>query len=831
MADKAFPEIAQKLNAPVRKTAFERQKEEAEAKRKREEAETAAALRDFEESFADNGGEQNAGGQGYQGYGGRGGGLGFRGSMRGGMSRPYGGGGMRGSGPGSLPPPPVLGRKRGYDGSFAAPQQKDRGMFSYSDGTQVDSRQVVHTGSDSEEDPEEKEKAAPRQMMQLSDLPMGTTQDEILSLLQKQAPKLKVDKVDILPPPAPGSTTKKSLSAIVTMADSAVSREVDSAMTALQRLYLGLGHRLTISRHLSSSISAATGAQNPSNDSLPFGAKVLELGNQHVKPRYNMAAPPSEPGYGSGGFNSQANLNLPSTVYVKVPSDLRQLKLINKTIEGLIKIGPEFEAALMQRPEVRSEEKWSWLFDSTSTGGVYFRWRLWYLTSGRFAEREEERNEAGTHAPEVIFRDEAPWQAPDRRPRFERVTHVEEFLSDPEYDEDEEEYSDNEESKKAPELNLTGEASEAQYLNPLHRARLTHLLSRLPDSPANLRRGDIARVSAFAYRHAGHGAEEVAQMLVSNVSQPLSLTDANPFNHPPEGIEYLEDNSSAEDNDGSSDYEPPMDVVPTTEDIDNKTNPSNAGVPIDTKMDDGQGDQEKEDTSSAKLIGLYVISDMLHGCDTAGVRNAWKYKGLVEKAFRDQKIFEHLGRMERDMSWGKVKGDRWRSRVMNLLDIWTGWNLYAADTMQSFIDTFKNPPLTEEEKVADEKERKEREARRKAQKVKAPVVRQSSEPAQIEEPVEVTAVKGPLAAEANAPKEDNMDVDYAADKPAEDDAKMGDTDADAEGDDGNIFGVDGAGEQRPKLDKEKLSSVAADVRKFIASKGSQRPSTRAMLDD
>jgi U2-associated protein SR140 len=818
MAEKAFPELTQKLNAPVRKTAFERQKEEAEAKRKREEAETAAALKEFEESFAEEPegqGNDNA----YNSYGGsRGRGLGFRGGigMMGGPPRQQFGGGApggRGGGPGFLPTTSTMsGRKRGYDGSFAAPQQQqDRGVFSYNDRVQAEARQALQTGSDSEDDAEEKEKAAPRQTMQLTELPIGTTEEEIIALLAEQAPKLKVDKVDIVPPPAPSGSSRKSLCAIVTMADGTVSRDIDTAITALQKLYLGLGHRLAVSRHHTSNIGMNVGA-TPQGDALPFGAKVLELDQQQPRMRYNMAAPPSEPGR---GLTSQSNINLPSTVYVKVPSDLQQLKLINKTIEGLIKAGPEFEAALMQRPEVRSEEKWAWLFDPTSTGGVYFRWRLWYLTSGRFAEREEERNEAGTQAPEVIFRDEAPWQAPDRRPRFERVSNIEEFLSDPEYDEDEEEYSDNEESKKAPELNLTGEASEAQYLNPLHRARLTHLLARLPPGPANLRKGDVARVSAFAYRHAGHGAEEVAHTLVSNVVQPLSLSDANPTNHPFGSIEYVEDHSSADDNDGSSDYEPPDEVVASTE-KDTAIKSIMSDPSTDVRMEDGQ--DEKEDTSSAKLIGLYVISDMLHGCDTAGVRNAWKYKGLVEKGFREQKVFEHLGRIERDMGWGRVKADRWKSRVMNLLDIWTGWSLYSADTMQTFIDTFKNPPLTDEEKAADERERKDREARRLAQKTKAPVIRQSSEPAQSGEAPEAELPQSDDRTSKDADKVEKMEVDSNADVV---DAQMKDADI-IDGEKSMFDGED----ERP-MNKERPPSSTGP--KVVGSRGSKRPSTREML--
>jgi U2-associated protein SR140 len=238
-------------------------------------------------------------------------------------------------------------------------------------------------------------------------------------------------------------------------------------------------------------------------------------------------------------------------------------------------------------------------------------------------------------------------------------------------------------------------------------------------------------------------------------------------------------------------------------------------------MEDGQ--DEKEDTSSAKLIGLYIISDMLHGCDTAGVRNAWKYKGLVEKAFRDQRVFEHLGRVERDMKWGRVKGDRWKSRVTNLLDIWSGWSLYSADVMQNFVETFKNPPLTEEEKAADEKERMEREARRKAQKKKAPIVRQSSEPAKSEEPVDRKSATAPVTKdEVKAPEK--MDID---DGPKDTDAPMEDIDK-VGGDD--IFGLDGASDERKKEDD--LAAVKARVQanlKAIASKGSKRPSTRELL--
>ena len=50
---KEFPDVVNKLSAPYKKSQFEKQRAEAEAKRKREEAENAAALQDFVKSFDD----------------------------------------------------------------------------------------------------------------------------------------------------------------------------------------------------------------------------------------------------------------------------------------------------------------------------------------------------------------------------------------------------------------------------------------------------------------------------------------------------------------------------------------------------------------------------------------------------------------------------------------------------------------------------------------------------------------------------------------------------------------------------------------------------------
>ena len=74
---KEFPAIDNKLHALTKKSLFEKQRAEAEAKRVREEAETKAVYESFVKSFDDDDGDagsNNFGGGGGYGRGGGGGG-------------------------------------------------------------------------------------------------------------------------------------------------------------------------------------------------------------------------------------------------------------------------------------------------------------------------------------------------------------------------------------------------------------------------------------------------------------------------------------------------------------------------------------------------------------------------------------------------------------------------------------------------------------------------------------------------------------------------------------------------------------------------------------
>jgi U2-associated protein SR140 len=110
---KEFPDISNKLNAPVKKSQFEKQKAEAEAKRKREEAENAAALREFVTSFDDD--ESGAHLDSHDRFGNAGYGqqVGVGGAGLGATPRRHFE--LEGSGPDSLAPAPPSLRKRALD--------------------------------------------------------------------------------------------------------------------------------------------------------------------------------------------------------------------------------------------------------------------------------------------------------------------------------------------------------------------------------------------------------------------------------------------------------------------------------------------------------------------------------------------------------------------------------------------------------------------------------------------------------------------------------------------------------------------------------------------
>ncbi|KAL4896959.1 coatamer subunit protein [Aspergillus ambiguus] len=675
---KTFPDVSAKLSALPKKSLFERQKAEAEAKRARERAETAAVYEDFVKSFEDDSagpGRNTADGRPPNRFGNR-----APGSGGGPAKRHFTGSGQRMSGPGTLgPPPPSLSRKRAHDGFQPLHRNRDspQGIlgFDSAGAGPLPAASAFRTSDDEDEgaaDTKEAERAAAKPTLYLASLPPGTSPSVVKSLIPST---LGVDNVKILRPPNQPTTDRKSVSAIVTLVNESAASDIDSAVSTLQSRYLGWGYYLSISRHLSSAaISSTMPVTTGLSSTLPFGAKTVAPEGG----RLNRAPPPAPH---RGGFAPPASYGPsygrsgpPTQVEVKAPSDLKQLRLIHKALENLLKYGPEFEALLMSRPEVQRDEKWAWLWDARSAGGVYYRWKLWEtLTNSHYRTRRG----AGRSAIS-IFEDGPNWFPPEAKIKFEYVTRIDEFVSDEDYDSSDEDMSDMEDERRhhsgAPPADGLGTNEGLGYMNPLQKAKLVHLLARLPTTHAKLRKGDVARVTAFAIEHAGAGAEEVVELIVLNILEPFAYSGANPQHEREKGITRSEQVGD--------------------------------GAPESTTGQNRSASKENLDTSAAKLVGLYLISDILSSSATSGVRHAWRYRQLFESALKAHHVFEHLGRLEKDFGWGRLRAEKWKRSVGTLLHLWEGWCVFPQSSQEHFFQVFEKPPLTEEE-LREEKEKAE----------------------------------------------------------------------------------------------------------------------------
>ena len=676
-----FPDAEAKLQKPTKQSAFERQRAEAEAKRKREAAETAAVYEDFVKSF-DHDDRADDGFHGSRHTPSRyGSGAPERPAFGGGT--PFGGGtGKRHfgtpsgpalkSGPGSLgPTPSSFGKKRSYEG-FQRGSDEGRGRLGFDDRDRERDRDrdrdtgalpiaKAFEASDDEADAatgdRAEEKAASKPTLRLANLPPGTSPAVIKALIPTS---LAVENIKIVPPSGPSGTERKSIAAIVTLSKETPATDIDNAVSALQNRYLGFGFFLNLHRHLSSAAisSGLTALTSSATVSHPFGAKRVEEAparpahHQHAG-HHRGYAPPSSYGPHTGGpLNRSGILHVP----VRSPRDIKQLRMIHKVIESVLQHGPEFEALLLSRPDVQREEKWAWIWDARSEGGIWYRWRLWEIVTGSQSARGK-----AEYIP--LFEGSHAWKKPERHLAFEYTTGVDDFVSDSDYDSSDDDEFEEEQARQG-----DGADREDTFLNPIEKFKLAHMLARLPTTLSKIRTGDIARITAFAITHATRGADEIVDMIVSNVDQPFAYTSANP--NYKQGAKD-KDAIAGESRDGS----------PTPED---KTA------------------SEAPDVSAARLLALYVISDVLSSSSTSGIRHAWRYRQLFEAALRSRKTFEMLGLMADKLNWGRLRADKWKRSVGLVLSLWEGWCVFPVETHESFVKSFENPPVPK--KGADEAE-------------------------------------------------------------------------------------------------------------------------------
>ncbi|KAJ9151291.1 U2 snRNP-associated SURP motif-containing protein [Pleurostoma richardsiae] len=679
-----FPDVEAKLQKPTKKSIFEKQKAEAEAKRQREAAETAAVYADFVKSF-DNDDDDDHGV-----FGGRAGTRQYRDDPPSrpslGGQPPFSTGGSTGrrhfglasqsglkSGPGSLGPPPTsFNRKRGLDDSQADRRRERgdaRGVLSFDDrDTRSGPLSKAFDASDDEDDRtpagRAEEKAIARPTLRLANLPPGTSPAAVKALIPAN---LAVENVKISGPAGQvgTGTERKAMTAIVTLSQETAATEIDAAVSALQNRYLGFGFYLSLHRHLSSaaiSSSSLPSIISTSSASQPFGAKPVAQvpgpQSHHLSGRF---APPTSYAPTTGGpLNRSSLFHVP----IEPPKDIKQLRMIHKVVESVLEHGPEFEALLMSRPDVQREEKWAWIWDARSPGGIWYRWRLWEIMTG-----SQSRRGRGRYLP--LFEDSHAWKVPDQSLAYEYTTGVDEFISESEYNSSDDE--DFDEEHKQGESGPGGQDQEDIFLNPIDKSKLVHLLARLPVTMTKLRKGDVARVTAFAITHASRGADEVVDLIISNIEKPFAYSSANP--------DYKQAGKDKDDQDGDS---------------------RNSSLAPEEKAANGG-----PDTSSAKLLGLYVVSDILSSSSTSGIRHAWRYRQLFEAALRSRKVFEGLGMMAEKMSWGRLRAEKWKRSVGLVLNLWEGWCVFPADTQEYFVRSFETAASLKKEEKAEDGSKKE----------------------------------------------------------------------------------------------------------------------------
>ncbi len=700
-AIKEFPDVNHKLAAPKKLSAFEKERQAADEKRRRAEAEDAAALKAFQDSFGGDGDDPLAAAVRARGPpagprgGGGGGGGGYGGPDRGSGMPPMG----PRSGPGSLGvgqgmAPPSLKRKRALDEMREA-QEARREQAMLGDESARGHGSLAHSVQEVDHEDE-----APRPTVRLANLPPDITNEKVEALLKGY---LKVHSVNIVPPTGAGDLAKRSLTAVASLATETSTSQIDAAVSALKDRYLGGGFYLSISRHLSSSALHPSMAGSSTSTSIePFGAekpKEPPRGSmRNAPPRSDRRgfAPPDQFDHPSrGAYGTPARPE--AVVNVNVPLDITTIRAIHVLVERLMtepdpQRAMKTEALLMAKPDVQHDERFAFLYNSRSPAGLYYRYLLW----GPDDPSERNRHAKGL---ERIHDDMVlEWAPPQSQVPFLDLTSLADVVTDIDYvSSDEESDDEGGERRFYDNRDADGpfESNKKEHLNPVKRARLVHLLARLPRSNARLRKGDVARVTNFAINHAGQGAEEIVDLLLLNVEKPFCYSLAAKY-------ETTSDSQDSEE----SDYEPD-DRLPT---LGGGVGTPGTGtrspkdIPSKPTLDLSR-EREKESTddpSTAKLIALYTISDILSASSTAGARNAWKYRQLIETGFKSHKTFERLGALEKSLGWGLLRAEQWKRRVGGILGIWEGWSVFGGEVLAGLRREFAEGSVGEVEEEVKE---------------------------------------------------------------------------------------------------------------------------------
>lgn len=674
-----FPNVSSKLAAPKKLSAYEKSKQAREEKQQRAKAEDEAALRAFQDDFDIT---EEPAGRGWRAaapaWQGSDGSLDRREPPgRAGRYVPRSGPGSLGPPPG---PPPNLKRKRGLDEIRESRQiqMEDDDFMDEHLGTNT-SRQEPGSGrrNVSTEDIE----ALPA--VQLTNLPPQMREDDIIDILNG---KLDIHSIEMIGVPDVESNELISNSAIVRCASTITHAQIDTVSNSLSGQYLYCGYFLAIKRYVSSNFATLTNASpdeyNPFGAQKPLAEKPGRIDMRHAPPPGSFA-PPTAFG-GSRGMNDsdeEDEEEVEKIVNVKLPTDPGTIRAIHVVVDRLLSEPDsaralEIEAMFMALPDVERDKRFAFLYDSTSAEGIYYRYLLW----GESAETISATQHPGLER--RIFEDDfTVWRDHDTRLPFSDLTELADIRSHADYNSDDDSadgYPD--EDDELDDMDHNADAGPQQTLSPMWKAKFAWVLATSPKSTTYLTRSDVAAVTYYATTYANAAGDEVVNLMLMNLEKPFSLTSCA----------TLDD---------------------ATHDQPDNSLPPEDGLPIATteveEMNPAPRKPNEDDIGQAKLVALYLISDVLGSSKTGGLKGAWRYKQLFEDAFIAHKTFERLGQLDKEQGWGRLRQDKWRRSVSVVLDCWQSWDVFPRDVLHSFKEKFlgyKDPTAAEEKERRDAEE-------------------------------------------------------------------------------------------------------------------------------
>ncbi|KAJ4349162.1 hypothetical protein N0V95_004804 [Ascochyta clinopodiicola] len=314
-------------------------------------------------------------------------------------------------------------------------------------------------------------------------------------------PSLKVTKVEKISPQGSSQKGRPSATMKVIFDKDASARDLDDAMNRLNdKKYLGRGYYLHLDRYLGGRV---VGTEQRTE---PFGARW------QAPEAVKGYAPPPDLGGGVRDRDRARTDTERLVITANQPPDIATLRLVHMTIEGVINGGVEFEAGLMNDPQVQEEERFAWLFDQKHPVNRYYRWRLHQIV-------------CDTPNSEIFAR-QGNWQGPTDPLADEFANHLGAFDADYEDSEDDEDEEKPQQRQLPVGDNYPGRVDNGHgIMSPRSRAMFLWLLTSLP--PGSIVADDIAAISVFAVEHAAQGMDEVIHILVSNLIEPFQMTETN----------------------------------------------------------------------------------------------------------------------------------------------------------------------------------------------------------------------------------------------------------------------------------------------------------------